>query len=476
MYNNFFYTFIFLVLLSGCKSQLETLSMNNKLPEIYVEEIEEKKLNLPEKSAFFTDSILINIINVGIEKNFDVLSAVQRVQEFQSYVIRNKGVRMPDLTFGGNIGQRRFGRYTMDGVGNYDTNFSPNISEKQKVPDPLPDFNLGLYSQWEIDIWGKLKHQKKAAFSRWLASENGKNFVITSVVGEIANKYYEILSIKAEILIVEDYIKLQEDALEVVKIIKEVGRANGLAVEIMEGRLFNTKSQLLLTQQKLQISENQMNFLLGNFPGKLPINSTILQQTIPNTITSGVPSELLNKRPDIKQAEQELIASQADVFSAKTAFYPSLNISGSLGLQAFNSALLLEIPASTSYQLLGGITAPLLNRRFLKAQLLTTQTAQNQALINYERTVVNGFKEVYDQMVILKNTESMITLKNLEVKTFKNSISISKELFKSGKASYLEIINAQQNYLNAQLEFVDLKMRQMQSSVNLYRSLGGGLQ
>ncbi len=477
MYKSSLYLIIILFTVFGCKSSSEAeKNIVNNVPKNYGVATESNKLTLPERSVFFNDSVLNSLINTSLQKNFDIQSALQRVQQYRAEVLLNKGIRLPDLSFNGSIGQRQFGKYTMDGVGNYDTNFSQNIAENQKMSNPLPDYYLGLQSQWEIDIWGKLKNKKKAAMARFLASENGKNLVITTVIAEVANLYYEILALDTEKQIVEDNIKLQEEALEIVIIQKQVGRANELGIEIMQGRLLSSKAKLIEVDQRIVIAQNQLNFLLGRYPESIAIKSNILKQPLPLKISEGIPSEMLAKRPDIKQAELELMATKSDVKSAKAAFYPSLNINASMGFHAFNSALLLENPASAVYQIFGGLTAPLLNRRILKAQLLASKTAQQQAYINYERSVVNGFKEVYNSIYQLASAQKMTDLKSEEVKTFKNSITTSRELFKNGKANYLEIVNSQKNYLDSQLELVNLKKQQLQSTVNLYKSLGGGLQ
>jgi len=170
----------------------------------------------------------------------------------------------------------------------------------------------------------------------------------------------------------------------------------------------------------------------------------------------------------------ELLATNADLKSAKAAFYPSLNISGFLGLQSFNALLLLEAPASLAYNAMGGLTAPLLNRRRLKADLMNAKSEQRQAYINYEKNVVNGFIEVYNALNRLNNTKQMYITKMEEVEVLKQSIFTSSELFKAGRATYMEILLAQKNALQSQIELNELNKKQGISIVNLYRALGGG--
>ncbi|MCC6689899.1 MAG: TolC family protein [Bacteroidia bacterium] len=191
-------------------------------------------------------------------------------------------------------------------------------------------------------------------------------------------------------------------------------------------------------------------------------------------MNSVIPSDLLKNRPDIKLAEAELKASNADTKSARAAFYPSLNINASMGLQSFKSFLLLETPASLAYNVVDGLTAPLINRRRLKSELMAAKSEQKQAYINYEKTVINSFKEVYIALNNIKNIKNMYDLKKEEADILKKSIVTSGELFKSGRANYLEVITSQKNALQSQLGLINLYTRQNIALVDLYRAIGGG--
>jgi outer membrane protein TolC len=191
-------------------------------------------------------------------------------------------------------------------------------------------------------------------------------------------------------------------------------------------------------------------------------------------INTGVPSRLLSNRADIQQAEMELTAANANVYAAKTAFYPSLNINAFLGLQSFNALLLLETPSSLAYNTLGGLAAPLLIRRRLKAELMNTKAEKQEAYINYEKSIVNSFMEVYNALNAINNIQVMHDTKQEEVMVLKQSISTSLELFKAGRANYMELILAQKNALLSQIELVQYNKRQHIAMVNLYRALGGG--
>lgn len=431
---------------------------------------------LPNWKKVYFDSTLSQLIDQSIISNFDLRFAMQRVEAYRSQVVLNKGIGLPDLSADVGLGVRRYGDYTMDGVGNYDTRLSPNINSKQKIPNPLPDYYIGLQSNWEIDLWGKLKNRKKAALNRFLGSQMGKNLMLTSTIAEIASTYYHLLALDNERKIYIENIALQQKAFEVVQIQKQTGMANELAVEILEAQLLGSKEKEVEVEQRIIEAENLLNFLLGRYPQTINRNEEILNSSLPPFIKAGLPSDLLRNRPDIRQAELELEASKADVHSARVAFYPSLNIGLGIGLQAFNAALLLEAPASVAYTGLSGLTTPLLNRRILKSQLLSAEVEKQQAYIQYEKTVTRSFTEVYTASTQINNVERMIAIKKQEVDILKKSIVTSGELFRTGRATYLEIVNAQKNALQSQLELVNLKKFQFQAAVELYRTLGGGWQ
>jgi NodT family efflux transporter outer membrane factor (OMF) lipoprotein len=425
------------------------------------------------KEVFFSKN-LTRLIDSALKNNFDLKIAIQKIELAHSGIQFNKGIRLPDLALNTSISQRKFGDYTMDGVGNYDTKFSENISDKQQIPNPLPDYYIGFQSSWEIDLWGKLKNKKKSAAAKFIASNYGRDLIITNLIAEISSTYFELLALDYEAKILIKNIKLQEDALELVKSEKEAGKANELSVELMAAQLLNSKTIQTEVKQLYSNAESKLNFLCGSFPGSIEKDTGYFNQQIQNNIESGIPSALLKNRPDIKQAEYELLSTNADVKSAEAAFYPSINLNTILGLQSFNSLLLLETPASLAYTFLGGISAPLLNRRKIKADLMASKAEQKIAYINYEKSIVNGFMEVYNCLNNIKNTNTMYNLKREEFIKLNEAIYTSTELFKAGKANYLEIITSQKSSLLAQIELLNLYKRKNMAIIDLYRSLGGG--
>jgi outer membrane protein, multidrug efflux system len=382
---------------------------------------------------------------------------------------------LPFVTGGVGTGIRRFGKYTTDGVGNYDVQFSPNITRDQVVPQNLPNYDIGFQTTWEADIWGKLNNTKKSALAQYLSSIEGKNYVITNLVAEVANDYYNLLALDNELATIQQTITLQQNSLEIIKTQKSAGAANELAVKQFEAQVLNFKSLEFDIKQAITEEENKMNFLLGRFPQDVPRSNTLFSQDAPTTIHKGIPTDLLKNRPDVRQAEYVLQAMNFDVLAAKAAFYPSLNIGLNIGLQSFNEKFILS-PESFAYNLFGGLTAPLINRSAIKSRFNAAKAREVEALYNYQKSILNGYIEVYNQISKISNLERMYSLKSQEVQTLDQSIAISQSLFSTGRASYLEVIYTQKNSLQTKLELAIIKKKQYNAIVDVYKALGGGWQ
>jgi outer membrane protein, multidrug efflux system len=467
---------VMIMLLGACKIKQE-IPQNRPLlamPKKFINKQDSSAIDLPTIKSFFSDSTLVALIDTAFTNNFDLQMTLQKIEIARAGVRFTQGLGKPDLAANVTIGQRKFGNYTVDGVGNYDTQFSTNTNEKQQIPDPIiPDYYLGVQSSWEIDIWGKLKSQKASAAAKLLASESGKNLVVSELVALIASAYYELLILDNELDFLEENIILQERAVEITRVLKQSGQANQLGVDLLNAQLLSSKALKIEVKQEIVEAESKLNFLVGRYPQPIIRQKVAWAKVIPPKLTVGVPSRLLENRPDIKQAEYELLATNANLFTAKAAFYPSLNLTGGLGLQSFKALLWLN-PASFAMNTFGGLTAPLANRRQIIADLMASKADQKMAYINYQKTVVNSFTEVYNQLNLIQNTNDMYDLKVQEVDVLRLSINNSAELFRSGRATYLEVITAQKNALQSQIELINLKKRQYNAIIGLYKSLGGG--
>jgi NodT family efflux transporter outer membrane factor (OMF) lipoprotein len=419
---------------------------------------------------YFKDPNLKSLITVALQNNKELLITMQEIEMAKNDIRVRKGAILPSVGLRAGTGVEKVGRYTSQGAGDATTEITPG----KEFPDPLTDFNVGAYANWEVDIWKKLRNSKKAAVTRYLATVEGKNFVITNLISEVADSYYELLALDSQLEIVKQNIQLQQNALEIVKIQKEASRATELAVQKFQAEVLASKSMEFKINQKIVETENTINFLLGRYPEKITRDSAAFLNLLPASIQSGIPSQLLANRPDIKQAELDLTAAKLDVKVARAEFYPSLDISAAFGLQAFKTSYLTKFPESLLYNLVGDVAAPLINRNAIKAEFANANVRQLQALYNYDRTILNAYLEVSNQLANINNLEKSYALKGQQVKSLNTSISVANDLFKSARADYFEVLMTQRDALDAKLELVETKKDQLNAFVQIYKALGGG--
>lgn len=457
---------------SSCKiPALVQKNENNSTPNSYVNKNSDTTNVAKMKwKDYFKDQYLTNLIDTALQHNQELNITLQEIEIARNEVHARKGELLPSVGVKVGAGLEKVGRYTSQGAGDASTEIKPG----KEMPEPLPDYLTGLYANWEVDIWHKLRNSKKAAYTRYLSSVEGKNFVVTSLVAEIANSYYELLALDNQLEMVRKNIQLQNNALAVVKLQKEAARVTELAVRKFEAEVLSSKSLEYEISQKITETENKINFLLGRYPQQIARNQTAFDSDLMSDIKTGIPSQLLANRPDIKQAELDLIAAKLDVKVAKAQFYPSFGISAALGFQAFNPSYLVKTPESMLYSIAGDIAAPLINRNAIKASYLSANAKQIQAVYQYERSILNGYIEVANQLASMSNLGKSYDLKSKQVQALTQSIEISNDLFKSTRADYLEVLMTQRDALEAKLELIETKKQQLNAMVKIYQALGGG--
>lgn len=458
--------------LTACKSPALTQRTANKtVPAAYSDLAQQDTLNSGKVKwkDYFKDEYLSALIDTALVNNQELNIALQEIEISRNEIRARKGEYLPFLGVKGAAGVDKVGRYTNIGAMEANTEIKPG----KEMPEPLQDYRAGLYATWEIDIWNKLHNAKKAAVSKYLSTVEGRNFTKTTLIAEIASSYYELLALDNQLAIVKQNIALQTNAFEIVKLQKEAARVNELAVRRFEAQLLNTQSLQFTIQQRITETENRLNFLAGRFPQPVARTTATFSTMVPNGITTGIPSQLLENRPDIKQAELELVAAKLEVKVAKAQFYPSLGISAGIGYQAFNPSYLIK-PQSLLYSIAGDLAAPLINRNAIKATYYNANAKQIQAVYNYERTILNAYVEVANQQAKLANMEKTFSLKARQVEALNQSIDISNDLFTSARADYMEVLMTQRDALESKFELIETKMKQMNATVAIYRALGGG--
>lgn len=443
---------------------------NKSMPITYAGSHDTTQIAVVRWRSFFTDPCLVHLIDTALKNNQELQITLQELEIAKNDIGLRQGQLLPSVGAKIGSGLEKVGRYTSQGAGDASTEIEPG----KEMPDPLADYTTVAYANWELDVWKKLHHAKKAAVNRYLASVEGKNFVLTNLIAEVADAYYELRALDSQLALVKQNITLQKNALDMMRVQKEATRVTELAVQKFEAEVLNSQSMEYVIRQQMTETENKINLLLGRFPQAISRDTTSLLETVPAIVHAGIPAQLLANRPDIKEAELALIAAKLDVKVARAEFYPSLSISAAIGFQAFKPSYLVKFPESMLYSIAGDLAGPLINKKAIKAEFYNANAHQLQVMYDYERTILHAYLEVSTQLAKIDNLDKHYALQSKEVDALNRSIAISNDLFKSARADYFEVLMTQRDALTTKLELVETKKEQLQAVTHLYRDLGGG--
>ncbi|WP_220494758.1 TolC family protein [Lacibacter sediminis] len=461
--------FICIVWLGACKVPAVSSKQENKhTPAAYSNSQDTTNSAQIKWKQYFTDPNLLALIDTALINNQELNITLREIEMSKNEIMARKGEYLPFLHLKGGAAAERAGKYTWDGLSEEDWKTRP-----EKGHPYVGDFMIGTYFTWELDVWKKLRTAKKAAVVKYLSTIEGKNFMVTNIIAEIASSYYELMALDNLLAIIQQNIELQSNALQVVKLEKDAAKVTQLAVNRFEAQLLNTKNLQYEIQQKIIETENRINFLAGRFPQPVVRNSAAFNNLVLDPIFAGIPSQLLSYRPDIRQAELELAAAKLDVQVAKANFYPSFSLTAGVGLQAFNPVYLIT-PESILYNLAGDLVAPLINKNAIKTTYFNANEKQIQAVYNYERSILNAHIEVVNQLSRMDNFTKSYETKAKEVDILTQSITISNNLFRSARADYIEVLLTQREALESKIDLIEIKLKQLDAKVNIYKALGGG--
>ncbi|MGJ8715392.1 MAG: TolC family protein [Maribacter stanieri] len=455
----------------SCVPTKELKQENNNLPNQYAQQSTDTTNSAIIKwKDFFKDDNLIKLIDTALVNNQELNIMMQQINVAQNEVKARKGEYLPFINYGVGAEVEKVGEYTRNGA----VEKNLEVKEGKEFPEPLTDYSAGLFATWELDVWKKLRNSKKAAALEYLSTIEGKNFMVTRLISEIADSYYELLALDNQLAFIEQNLKLQGNALKMVRLQKEAARATELAVKRFEAEVSKNQSHKFEVQQEIVEMENKLNFLIGRQPQPIARSSGGFIDTPMDTIYAGIPSQLLLNRPDIRQAEYELEAAKLNIKVARANFYPSIGLKAGVGLQAFNPKYLTETPESLIYSAVGDIVGPLINRNAIKAGYNTANAKQIQAVYEYEKAILSGYIEVVNQLSKMDNLKKSYELKENQVKALTASIDLSTRLFQSARIEYIEVLLTQREALESKMELVETKKDQLMARVNVYQALGGG--
>lgn len=407
----------------------------------------------------FTDAVLQKHIAKALENNLDIRIALQNIASAEAYLKQSKAAYQPTISVGPD--------YSFN-TSSLNTQFGQIVGERRYINQFDITANLG----WELDLWGKLKGQEKAQYAAYLSSVAAHQNVKSNLVASIATAYYQLLTFDEQKKIFSNTIEIRKKNLETTKALKEAGIVSEVAVQQSEALVYNAEASLVTLDVQIQMLENAISLLMGEPSHEIERTSLSTQNFALNTDV-GYPSALLANRPDVKQAEFNLINAFELTNAAKAQFYPSLRITGSTGVQSVDIDKLFSAN-SVFANVLVGLAQPILNKRQIRTNYEVSLANQERAYLNFRKTILNAGNEVSDALKMYNAQDQFIAFKKKELSAYDKSVEFSQELVNYGMANYLEVLNANVNKLNAEINIANAQYTKLQAGVELYRALGGG--
>ena len=414
--------------------------------------------------SFFEEPDLVKLIDVALIKNNDLQIAEKNIAIANLQFKQSKWGNIPQLNAYATAVTNRLSDNSLNGLST-----SQFLGQQH-----LEDFSAGLNLSWEADIWGKIKNQKKSALAAYMQTAEAKKALQTTIVATVSKGFYDLLMLDAQLEIAKKTLVLNDSTLFIVNLQFESGQLTSLAKDQTEAQRLVAAQLIPKLEQNIEIQENALSVLSGSFPDAKERESKLNTILVKENLSAGIPSKLLEKRPDVKSAELAVTMANAKVGITKASLYPALNITAVTGVNSFEFNNWFNIPASLFGSVTGGLTAPILNSKKLKTQYEVAKVQREQSILQFKQTVLVAVQEVSDALAKIKKQEEQYDIAKQRVEKLQKAIGNANMLFKSGMATYLEVIVAQGNLLAAELELATIKKDRLSSNVELYRALGGG--
>jgi len=407
----------------------------------------------------FNDAVLNGLIGVALKENHDLKIATARVEEYVGRYWAGRSGLFPQIYAGGGGGQERASERGATPVPSY-------------VKNPAGMYQGAFSGSWEIDVWGRLRRLTEAAKADLLSTEEGRRAVILTLVASVANAYVNLLDLDKQLEVATNTVKTREESYRLFTLRFEGGVISELELSQVKSEYEQALSKIPLIQKQISQQENGISVLLGRNPGPVQRGKSIDELTIP-TVPSGLPSDLLERRPDIRQSEQELIAANARIGAAKALYFPTISLTGAFGWSSSDLSLLFGDP-SRAWNWAGAFTAPIFTGGSITGSYKATKAVQQQALFNYQKAIQSAFKEVNDSLADQKYTREQLEAQGRQVEALKTYAAVARLRFDNGYTSYIEVLDAERSLFNAELDYAQSQGVLFQSLVNLYKAMGGG--
>ena len=395
----------------------------------------------------FVDTTLQNIIQEGIENNSDLLVATENIYQSQQYIRSSKWAYAP----------------TLAGVFQSQYNNSPE----------LENVYIGGRLSWEPDVWGKITASKRAKVNKWLADISSVRAVQSELVANIAMMYYQLLAYDEQMEVVKEFVKISEETLRTITVMRDNGASNSAAVEQTKAQLYSAQASIPMLEKTIYSTENSLSLLIGRNAGDIPRYKS---ETIMNLdfIQKGFPFGLVSNRPDVKLAEYTLIQLFNIKESSKAAMYPAITIGFDIGVGSSSSMYNFLDPGNLIMNFVGGLTAPIFNGRALKTQYKVNTSRQKQAVEQFEQTLRAAGSEVSEAIFANGRNKIEVELKMKEVESNKKAVDYTSTLLFNGSVTYIEVLSAQGNMLTSSKSLIESRLQQEINCIKLYKALGGG--
>lgn len=417
-----------------------------------------------EWKNFFIEKYITQLIDSAITRNNNLQIATKNIEIAQFRFTQSKWGNIPQANLFVNASTSNPSDNSFTGK-----NLSQALGQNH-----IDDYSAGVSLSWEADIWGKIRNQKKGAFAEYLQSEEVKKALQTTIVANVSSGYYNLLMLDAQLQIARQNLKLNDSTTKIIKLKYDAGQVTSLAIQQSEAQKLNAAQLIPLLEQNIAIQENALSVLTGSFPNSKQRSIRLSSIEVKNNASIGIPSSLVSRRPDVRSAELALKVANANVGITKADLYPSLKITAQGGLNSFETSNWFNIPASLFGTIAGGLTQPLLNNKKVRTQYNIAVAEREKAVLSFRQAVLVAVSEVSNALVKVEKLALQEAFLQERVKTLQQATKNSNLLFKNGMAEYLEVLSAQANILQSELELANMKREQLIANIELYRSLGGG--
>ena len=405
----------------------------------------------------FTDSLLVNYIERGLENNIDIRVALRRIDAAGAYYKQGKAAWFPTFNAGTSVTHQALSNNSQFGA-----LFNGSITQ----------YDITGTLSWEADLWGKIRSGKRAYEASFLQSVAAHQAVKTELIANISSIYFQLLAFDEQMKITEETIANRQSSLETTRALKDAGTVTEVGVKQTEAQLYSAQALLVDLKLNIKLLENTFSIILGDEPHDIP-RTSLAEQEINTELKIGVPAELLRNRPDVIAAEYGLVNAFELTNVAKANFYPSLSLSATGGFQSLELDKLLSVN-SLFATIIGSLAQPIINGRQIRTQHEVALSQQEQAYLNFRYALINASREVSDALYRYNAAEEIIEIRTKEFEANEMATTYSMELLNNGFANYLEVLTARTNALNSELNLINARADRLNSAVEMYRALGGG--